>query len=138
MIHKTKRFFQKIGISAYRLLQMKNGEKNLEFSSEKAKICRNLIRRKDSVLLISPLSNKRFIRNESLGLFVVFCDSKLSIINHSYKYDLDITLDTYKRLVDIFDHQVETRRSLMEEEINSNVKHSLEIIYQKLLSDEKV
>ncbi|NBP55354.1 hypothetical protein EBU71_02235 [bacterium] len=137
MIHKIKRFFQKIGLSIYRKFHVRSGESVQEYSSEKCKIFRNLIRRQDSILLISPLSNRRFVRCDNLGIFIVLYDSKISIINHHYKYDLDLGDENFVKLSRLFDLQVESRRSTMQEDINMNVKHSLETIYQKLIHREK-
>jgi hypothetical protein len=51
-------------------------------------IVRKLINHKDSTFVVSALSQKRYIKNESLGLFVTLLDRQVSITNHVYHYDV--------------------------------------------------
>jgi len=135
MIHKTKRILQKIGISFIRMVHLHDAPKKREpdFNSEGARIFRNLLRRDDSTLLLSPIAGKRYIKSDKLDIFIKLYDKKMSIINHQFKYDIDLTHTTTYRLENMFDLQVEKRRNQMEEEITSNVKSSLSHIYGDLL-----
>lgn len=135
MIHKIKRFFQIIGISFYKtiILQTRQGERDIDFSSGGAKIFRNLVKRSDSTLLISPLAGKRYIKSEKLDLFITLLDKKMSIVNHQFKYDLDLSHSTTYKLENMFDLQVEKRRHEMEQEMTSNVKSSLCHIYEEII-----
>jgi hypothetical protein len=64
-------------------------------------------------------------------------NGKITIVNHHYSYNIDLTYKAYDRLLKTFDNQVEIRRQVMEDEIRSNVKHSLTNIY-KNIANEKV
>ena len=40
--------------------------------------------------LIAPLSQKRYIKNETLQMFVVLQDDRINITNHIYNYDITV------------------------------------------------
>lgn len=96
-------------------------------------ICRNLIKHPESTFLIAPLSHKRYIRNESLQMFIILQDDRMNITNHIYNYDILLRKDTSERLNRIFDHRVEESRSKFEAEMKSQVRHSLHIILKKII-----
>ena len=74
-------------------------------------------------MLISPISQKRYIKNDHKRIFIIFEPNRtLTIVNHQYSYTIDLHPKACERLVHIFDNEVENRRSAMELEIKSNVK----------------
>ena len=95
-------------------------------------ICRKLINHPDSNFLVAPVSFKRYIKNESLGLFVVLDDTQVSITNHVYHYDVDLTHDEWDKLRKIYDAKTEKIRQDYEEEIRSQIVHSLSSILKKV------
>ena len=105
-------------------------EENERLSSA---ICRNLIKHPESTFLIAPLSHKRYIRNESLQMFIILQDDRMNITNHIYNYDILLRKDTSERLNRIFDYRVEESRSKFEAEMKSQVRHSLHIILKKII-----
>jgi hypothetical protein len=135
--HKFKRLSQLLAVKMYRSLNTSENSQSTDFECETLAICRSLIKRADSELLISPLSGKRFIKNANSQIYFIIQDGMVDIINHTYSYNVRITLKAYQRLVKTFDMEVEARRQLMEDEIRSNVKHSLKSIF-KTLSNEKI
>jgi hypothetical protein len=135
--HKTIRFFQKVGLKILRASNQSNEPKHSEFEYECLAICKNLIHKEKSKLLISPISGKRYIKSEDNQIFVIMDNGKITIVNHHYSYNIDLTYKAYDRLLKTFDNQVEIRRQVMEDEIRSNVKHSLTNIY-KNIANEKV
>lgn len=136
--HKIKRWFQKIAIKYIKLLSPDNQFEHGDFENEGLSICKNLISREDSKLLISPISKKRYIKNDQKKIFIIFeLNRTLTIVNHQYSYTIDLHPKACERLIHIFDNEVESRRSAMELEIKSNVKHSLSNIYKTLINEEK-
>lgn len=131
MKHYFKRIFQKLSLKFYRLLdQDKNDSKN--DYNECIGICRNLILKPNTSLLISPISGKRYIKNDENEIFIIIESKQLTIVNHHYSYNISIFGKPYERISRIFDIEVERRREKMEEEIKSNIKHSLHNIYKNL------
>lgn len=95
-------------------------------------ICRKLIAHPDSTFLIAPLSQKRYIKNDSLGVFIVLSNNRINITNHVYNYDVNLNQTISDKLNGIFDKKVETLRLEFETEIKSQIKHSLTTILGKL------
>jgi hypothetical protein len=99
-------------------------------------ICKKLIPSESSKLTIAPLSNKRYIRNDDKDMFIVIQDGTISLINHVYSYNVFIEHNKlYEEVLSIFDSELENRRLLLEEEIRSNIKHSLKSILEKVTQD---
>jgi hypothetical protein len=133
--HNFKRFFQKITLKVIRLMDHNNAYQHSEFEKESMSICKNLIRKDNSKLLISPISKKRYIKNDEKKIFIIIESRLLTIVNHSYSYNIDLHPKVYDLLTLIFDNEVEKRRQIMENEIKSNVKHSLSNIYNNLINE---
>jgi hypothetical protein len=99
-------------------------------------ICKKLIPSESSKLTIAPLSNKRYIRNDDKDMFIVIQDGTISLINHVYSYNVFIEHNKlYDEILTIFDNELEKRRLVLEEEIRSNIKHSLKSILEKVTQD---
>ena len=96
-------------------------------------ICKKLIQYSSSKLTIAPLSNKRYIKNDSNDMFIVIQDRTISLINHVYSYNVYIENDKlYNEILTHFDSELEKRRIELEDEIRSNIKHSLKSILEKV------
>lgn len=95
-------------------------------------ICRKLINHPDSKFLIAPLSYKRYIKNQTLGLFVVLEDNQISITNHVYHYDVNLTFREFQKLSKQYDSKTEKIRQDYEDEIKSQIVHSLSTILEKV------
>jgi hypothetical protein len=133
MKHIFKRLFQKLALKVYRMAnQNKSSIPKNEYETECAAICKNLIAKKDTALLISPISGKRYIKSDDNQIFIIIEPKQLTIVNHQYSYNIDIWGKPFERISKIFDIEVEKRREKMENEIRSNVKHSLTNIYKNL------
>lgn len=133
--HQIKRFFQKVAIKFIRLTTPKENFERSEFETESLSICKNLISKENSKLLISPISKKRYIKNDDKKIFIIIEYSSITIVNHIYSYNINLHPKSYDRLVMIFDSEVEKRRTSMETEIKSNVKHSLSNIYNNIVNE---
>jgi hypothetical protein len=96
-------------------------------------ICKKLIQYSSSKLTIAPLSNKRYIKNDDNDMFIVIQDRTISLINHVYSYNVYIESDKlYVDILNHFDNELENRRIELENEIRSNIKHSLKSILEKV------
>lgn len=95
-------------------------------------ICRKLINHPDSKFLIAPLSYKRYIKNSSLELFVVMDERRVAITNHVYHYDVVLPQKDWSKLTHLFDSKTEKIRQQYEDEIKSQIIHSLSTILEKI------
>ena len=71
---------------------------------------------------------KQFILSKDIGTFIVLETGKITIVNHQYRYDLDIPQKTSGIMHQMFDDKVAEDRKKMEDEIYSNITSSLEIV----------
>jgi len=71
---------------------------------------------------------KQFILSKDIGTFIVLESGKITIVNHQYRYDLDIPQKTSGIMNKMFDDKVAEDRKKMEDEIYSNITSSLEIV----------
>jgi len=90
-------------------------------------IIRNLVSKRDSELMIAPLSNKFFIRNGDI--FVIVEQDVVSIINGVYHYDIPVEHDLYIKIKSFLNKSIERRRSRMEDEVRLRIDRSLDNIY---------
>lgn len=96
-------------------------------------ICKKLILDPDSELTFTPISGKRFIKNESKNMFIVIEHHTINLINHVYSYSIYLSsLSDYKEIIQSFDGILENKRQSLEDEIRSNIQHSLQTILKKL------
>lgn len=51
-------------------------------------ICLKMIKHKSSKFLLSPISKKRYIKNDELEMFIVLNDKQVKITNSKYHYDV--------------------------------------------------
>ena len=106
--------------------------------SETQKMCmsiaRSLITHPESKFLTAPISGKRYIKNEELDLFCILDHGTISITNHVYHYDVIVNDRNWERLSKMYDGKVETIRQEYEDQIMSQISHSLENIIKKVKS----
>jgi hypothetical protein len=96
-------------------------------------ICLTLIDSSDSYLTISPISNKRFIKNENKEIFVIINNREITLINHVYGYNLMMEDENmYQNIIQKFDLTLEQKRQKFENEMRDNVRHSLKTILEKI------
>jgi hypothetical protein len=96
------------------------------------KICVKLISDKDSDFMIAPMSQKRFIINEKLNLFILIDYGRVEITNHIFHYDVRLSNRDYERITYLYDTETEKRRSNTEMTIKSNIKNTLEKVYEAI------
>ena len=98
-------------------------------------ICRKLITHKNSKYTIAPLSEKRYIINKDLDIFVVIVDNRVEITNHVYHYIIKLSEKDITKLKKQFDAKVEQIRLDYESEIKSQINNTLSTILDKVLND---
>ena len=96
------------------------------------KICLKLISDKDSEFMIAPMSRKRFIMNETLNLYILIDYGRVEITNHIFHYDVRLSSRNYERITYLYDMEAEKRRSNTEMTIKSNIKNTLEKVYDAI------
>jgi len=95
-------------------------------------ITRTLITHPDSKFLLAPLSGKRYIKNSDKGVFIILDRGTISLTNHVYHYDVVINDRNWERLTKMYDGKVETIRQEYEDQIMSQIEHSLHKIKDKI------
>lgn len=140
ILHNFRRQAQRWGLKIYKLTDPERQfEHETDFYKETFGICHRLISHPESVLLISPISGKRYIKSEDSQIFIVIQRDTIDIVNHTYSYSIKVNgTNLYEKIARIFDAEVESRREEMESEIRKNVTHSLKEIYKSLSNEENV
>jgi hypothetical protein len=105
--------------------------------TEEEKFCieitKELIDRESSVLTLAPLSQKRFIKNDELGMFIMIDNRLINIINHIYSYTLVIEdTNSYEEILSNFDKKLDSIRISLETEFRSNIQSSLKNILDSI------
>lgn len=133
--HKIKRTKQKIYIWRKSIFDpaYKN-ESNTQQTSAYL-ICKRLIEREGTVLLMAPLSGKRYIKMDDGNLFVIISSDSIQIINHVYSYVIPMQPRMIYKILDAFDSKMESIRISMENEITGNIQNSLNQIKNDLTKD---
>lgn len=121
--HKFRRFLQKLAIKLFRLVKSEQ-EKSI-YERDGIAICKKFIANPDSTLLLTPRTNKRYIKSSNDEIFIILESYRIKIINHVYAYDVLLTDSSWNKLIDYFDVEVEKRREEFEKQITSNIKSSL-------------
>ena len=98
-------------------------------------ICMKLLKIEDSLLLIAPVSDDKYIYNERLGILVSLLGHKGSIVDRTYSYDINLSNKDWDKLDKLFLNEMQKRTKKIEEQVVSNVKHSLDNIYSKINKD---
>jgi hypothetical protein len=102
------------------------------YENDAIRITQKLINDKDSTMLISPLSGKKYIKNDKFGMYVILHSSTIQIINHKYSYVVFISDKKYDKIINEFNIEVENRRQVFEKEILGNIQHSMKSIIKTL------
>jgi len=98
------------------------------------KICLKLISNLDSEFMIAPMSDKRYLKNDTLGIFITMSDHRVEITNHVYNYNVKLNGRDWQRLTYIFDIETDKRRLDYENEVNSQITNSLHSILERVSS----
>ena len=113
--HEFRRMIQKAYIGMHRKAALPRDPKS-PYHNECIGICRKMLESKETVLLIAPISSKRYMKNEKYGIYVVFHGRTIEVVNHVYNYTVAL----------------EDRRTEFEDEISKNIKHSLKTLLKTM------
>lgn len=102
-----------------------------EFQTTCFHICRRLINQNDSELILAPVTEKRIVKNERLGIYLTLKSQQAFVTNHVYHYSIVLDARTWERVVYLFNHEIERRRKSYEVVINGQISHSLNDILNK-------
>jgi hypothetical protein len=129
--HQFKRFLQKIAVDLTRKFNPSIIQ-GTQHGRECLSICQKLITNPETDLYVSPLSAKKYIKNDEHKIFIILQGKTVQIINHVYSY-LILTDDrTWEKIMEFFNEEQERRCLKLESEINVNIKQSLKNISNNL------
>jgi hypothetical protein len=125
--HYFKRSLQKMYLETYKKTAISR-----KFSDPNQKeciiICKKILGKRETEILLTPMVGKRYLKNESMGIVVTIDGSLINIINHVYSYTVTLDEKGKTELNEIIVESIEERRFEMEREIAENVKSSLKNI----------
>ena len=130
-----KRLYKRIKVRASKVgrsSSLKTYEEVESHEKTAFKICLKLISDKNSDFMIAPMSQKRFIINEKLNLFILIDYGRVEITNHIFHYDVKLSTRDYERITYLYDTETEKRRTNTEMTIKSNIKNTLEKVYEAI------
>ena len=82
--------------------------------------------------MIAPMSNKRYIENKEMDIFITMDYSRIDLTNHVYHYSVKLNNRDWERITYIFDVETEKRRLNYEDIINSQKKNSLHNVLERI------
>jgi hypothetical protein len=139
MIRFIKRFFKrryaKIQLSIRRTHVIKTYQEESGHEQKAKAIFRKLIKSETSKFTIAPLSEKRYIVNKKLGVFIILDDTKLEITNHVYHYELKLPYADALKLRKLFNDRLEKDTQEYESEIRANIQSSLNVLLDKIQNE---
>jgi hypothetical protein len=138
MKNRIKRFLSRLKIKFYiwskRSSNIIPTYQNEILSYEKTcfKICLKIIQHKDTEFMIAPMSDKRYLKNDDMKIFITMTDHRVEITNHVYNYNVKLHGRDWERLTYIFDLEADKRRLNYEDEVNSQITNSLHNILDQV------
>lgn len=131
-----KRLLKKINIKYLKLMRdgfnRRKPDELTSYEQKATSIFRKMLRHESSKFTIAPLSGKKYIVNQDLGIFIMIDDSFLEITNHIYHYEIKLQYINSTKLHKLFNTRVEEDALSYEKEIKSNIKMSLDTILTKV------
>ena len=98
MKNRIKRFLSRLKLKFY-IWSKKSSNiiptyQNEILSYEKTcfKICLKIIQHKDTEFMIAPMSDKRYLKNDDMKIFITMTDHRVEITNHVYNYNVNLYL----------------------------------------------
>jgi len=140
MKNRIKRFLSRLKIKFYIWSKKSSGivptyqDETLSYEKTCFKICLKIIQHRDTEFMIAPMSDKRYLKNDTLGIFITMSDHRVEITNHVYNYNVKLNGRDWQRLTYIFDIETDKRRLDYENEVNSQITNSLHSILERVSS----
>lgn len=97
-------------------------------------IVSSLIKDEKSIMLMAPISGKKYIQNKSRNMFIILNDVEITISNNvaMYYYNLEVDLSVSKKISRHFNNVLESRRITMEHDTVSGVSSNLDYIAKNM------
>jgi hypothetical protein len=95
-------------------------------------IARKLLKQNDTELIFAPVSEKKIIINDRLGIVVTLQHQQAFVTNHVYHYSILMEPRTWERVNYLFGNEIEKRRKSYETVIHSQINCSLTDILKKI------
>jgi len=137
MIKRIVRFFRRLKLRFY--LWSKKGKMFKTYEEEVSsyektcfQICLQMIKHPSTKFMIAPMSNKRYIENKEMDIFITMDYGRIDLTNHVYHYSVKLTNRDWERITYIFDVETEKRRLKYEDTINSQIKNSLHNVLERI------
>ena len=137
MIKRIVRFFRRLKLRFY--LWSKKGKMFKTYEEEVSsyektcfQICLQMIKHPSTKFMIAPMSNKRYIENKEMDIFITMDNGRIDLTNHVYHYSVKLTNRDWERITYIFDVETEKRRLNYEDTINSQIKNSLHNVLERI------
>jgi len=128
-----KRFYFKFYIFFHKRINNEFGiEDEQQYQKVCLSICRKLITQPDSIFLIAPISGKKYIKNDRLDIFIMMNERHINVTNHTYNYSVFIPERDWQRISYLFNLNTEKRKQDYENQIKSQITHSLDSILEKI------
>lgn len=137
MNNKIKRFFKRLKLRFY-LWSIKDGmfktheDEVTTYEKTCFQICLKVIKHPLTNFDIAPKSEKRYLENNEMDLFITMDSGSVYLTNHIYHYNVKLTKRDWERLIYIFDEEAEHRRLKYENNINSQIKNSLSVVLDRI------
>lgn len=132
ILHKCKRLSQRVAIKIARSMDPDRPNKFDPAELDAANVFRKMVKSENSELLISPISHKRYVKNDDRRVLLILDNYEITLINHVFSYTIRISQKTANQLAETFNVETEKRRLQMESEFKNNVRHSLQTIISSL------
>ena len=138
MKKKIIRFFNRLKLKFYIWTKKPSSmvptyqEESHKYEKTCFKICLKVIGHNDTEFMIAPMSDKRYLKNDAMGIFITMTDHRIEITNHVYNYNVKLFNRDWQRITYIFDTEADKRRIDYENEINSQITNSLHSILERI------
>jgi hypothetical protein len=131
-------FFRRFKLRIYLWVKKGNNfvktyeEETISYEKTCFQICLKAIKHPDTKFMIAPVSNKRYIENKTMDIFITMYDGRIDLTNHIYHYDVKFSNRDWERITYVFDNETEKRRIDYEDTINSQIKNSLHNVLDRI------
>jgi hypothetical protein len=135
---KIWNFFRRFKLRMYLWVKRGNNilptyqETTMSYEKTCFQICLKAIKHPDTKFMIAPMSNKRYIENKTMDIFITMFDNRVDLTNHIYHYNVKLSNRDWERITYVFDNETEKRRIDYEVTINSQIKNSLHNVLDKI------
>lgn len=130
--HSIKRWFTTKKINIIKRLDKTKYIQESSYENTAIHICCSMIRTEGTILLGNMKTQDRYIRSSDYEMYIVVKFGLVEIINHTYHYPVKISEKGYDRICKVFDGHQDADRQAMDDQIRSNITHSLQLIYEKV------